>query len=194
MSRLLYVTMTSLDGYVADSSGSFEWAAPDREVHAFVNDLSRGVGTFVCGRRLYDVMRYWDSAPTGDSADDADDADDAAVMADFARIWQGADKVVHSRSLASVSSPRTRLEQTFDPPALARLVAAAERDVSIGGPTLAAEALRAGIVDEVHVFRVPVVVGGGTAALQDGIRLDLTLLEARAFAGGTTYSRYAVRH
>jgi dihydrofolate reductase len=197
MSRLLYVTMTSLDGYVADSSGSFEWAAPDREVHAFVNDLSRGVGTFVCGRRLYEVMRYWDSAPTGAleaDGDAGDDADDAAVMADFARIWQGADKVVHSRSLASVSSPRTRLERSFDPPALARLAAESERDVSVGGPTLAAEALRAGIVDEVHVFRVPVVVGGGTAALQDGIRLDLTLLEARAFAGGTTYSRYAVRH
>ncbi|HET7801805.1 MAG TPA: dihydrofolate reductase family protein [Humibacillus xanthopallidus] len=209
MARLLFVTMTSLDGYVADTSGGFEWAAPDPEVHAFVNDLSRGIGTFVCGRRLHEVMRYWDTAPTSvasgdgdderaDPADPADladpeDPEDAAVMADFARIWQAADKVVHSRSLESVSSPRTRLERSFDPAALARYVAEADRDVSIGGPTLAAEALRAGIVDEVHVLRSPVIVGGGTAALQDGIRLPLALLEARSFAGGTTYSRYAVR-
>ncbi|GAA2149285.1 RibD domain-containing protein [Humibacillus xanthopallidus] len=203
MARLLFVTMTSLDGYVADTSGGFEWAAPDREVHAFVNDLSRSVGTFVCGRRLHEVMRYWDTAPTSAASGDEDDgredaegaegAEDAAVMADFAGIWQAADKVVHSRSLESVSSPRTRLERSFDPAALARFVAEADRDVSIGGPTLAAEALRAGIVDEVHVLRSPVIVGGGTAALQDGIRLPLTLLEARSFAGGTTYSRYAVR-
>lgn len=197
MARLLYVSLTSLDGYVADTSGGFEWAAPDPEVHAFVNDLSRGVGTFVCGRRLYEVMRYWDTAPTsaadGDEDELPDDPEDAAVMADFARIWQAADKVVLSRTLESVSSPRTRLERSFDPAALARHVAEADRDVSIGGPTLAAEALRAGIVDEVHVLRSPVIVGGGTAALQDGIRLPLTLLEARSFAGGTTYSRYAVR-
>ncbi|HET8988314.1 MAG TPA: dihydrofolate reductase family protein [Humibacillus sp.] len=187
--RLLFATMTSLDGYVADAAGGFAWAAPDLEVHAFVNDLSRSTGTFVCGRRLHDTMRYWDTAPTDGDPGDAE----ALVEADFARIWQAADKIVHSRSLESVSSPRTRLERDFDPAAVARYVADADRDVSIGGPTLAAEALRAGIVDEVHVFRSPVIVGGGTPALQDGIRLDLTLLDARTFGNGTTYSRYAVR-
>ena len=189
MGRLLFAAMTSLDGYVADAAGGFAWAAPDLEVHAFVNDVTRSTGTFVCGRRLHETMRYWDAAPT--EADGSDAA--AAVEADFARIWQAADKVVLSRTLESVSSPRTRLERRFDPDALARFVADADRDVSIGGPTLAAEALRAGIVDEVHVFRSPVVVGGGTAALQDGLRLDLTLVDARSFGNGTTYSRYAVR-
>jgi dihydrofolate reductase len=193
MAKLLFTTMTSLDGYVADTSGGFAWAAPDLEVHAFVNDVSRSTGTFVCGRRLYEVMRYWDTAPTSDALAPDDLEPDKAVEADFARIWQAADKIVHSHSLDSVTAPRTRLERTFDPEVLARFVADADRDVAIGGPTLAAHALRAGIVDEVAVFRSPVIVGGGTAAFQDGIRLDLTLVEARSFAGGTTYSRYAVR-
>jgi dihydrofolate reductase len=199
MARLIYTTIASLDGYVNDASGGFEWAAPDREVHAFVNDLERDVGTYLCGRRLHDVMVYWQTVPTEDpdpgeaaDPDDPDDADDA-VERDYARIWQAAEKVVHSRTLEAVSGPRTRLEHDFDPAAVAALVASADRDVSIGGPTLAAEVLRAGIVDELRLLTVPVVVGGGTRTLPDGIRLDLELLELRRFAGGTTYARYAVR-
>ncbi|MGO4599834.1 dihydrofolate reductase family protein [Terrabacter sp. 2RAF25] len=183
MARLLYTTIASLDGYVADAAGSFEWAAPDAEVHAFVNDLERDVGTYLCGRRLFEVMAYWETAPT----------DGDGIEHDYARIWQAADKVVYSRTLTEVTSGRTTLERDFDPVAAGRFVAGAERDVSVGGPTLAAAALRAGIVDELALFRVPVVVGGGTSSLPDGIRLDLELLDSRRFAGGTTYARYAVR-
>src|SRR6478609_9690758 len=175
MARLIYTTIASLDGYVNDAAGGFQWAAPDRKVHSFVNDLERDVGTYLTGRRLHDVMAYWQSAPTEDS----DDPDDAAEH-DYAR------------TLEAVSGPRTRLERHFDPAAVATLVASADRDVSIGGPTLAAEALRAGIVDELRLLTVPVVVGGGTRTIPDGIRLDLELLEHRRFAGGTTYARYAV--
>ena len=185
MARLIVTTIASVDGYVNDASGGFDWAAPDAEVHAFVNDLERDVGTYLCGRRLYEVMAYWETAPT--------DHPDGEVGHDYARIWQAADKIVYSRTLDAVSSARTTLERGFDPAAVARLVDAAERDVSIGGPTLAAEALRAGIVDELRLLTVPVVVGGGTRNLPDGIRLDLALLEQRRFAGGTTYVRYAVR-
>jgi dihydrofolate reductase len=183
MARLLYTTIASLDGYVADSSGAFDWAAPDTEVHAFVNDLERDVGTYLCGRRLYEVMAYWETAAT----------DGDGIEHDYARIWQAADKVVYSRTSTEVTTARTTLERDFDPAVVARFVADADRDVSVGGPTLAAQALRAGIVDEVALLRVPVVVGGGTASLPDGIRLDLDLLDARRFTGGTTYARYAVR-
>jgi dihydrofolate reductase len=189
MARLIFTTICSVDGYVNDASGEFGWAAPDAEVHAFVNDLERDVGTYLCGRRLHDVMVYWETAPTAASDGDTE----SEIESDYARLWQAADKIVYSRTLEAVSSPRTRLERDFDPEAVARLVASADRDVSIGGPTLAAEALRAGIVDELRLLAVPAVVGGGTRALPDGIRLDLELLEGRRFAGGTTYARYAVR-
>ena len=183
MARLIFTTIASVDGYVNDASGGFDWAAPDPEVHAFVNDLERDVGTYLCGRRLYETMAYWDTAPT----------DGLEVGHDYARIWQAADKVVYSRTLDAVTSDRTTLQREFDPAAVSRLVAGADRDVSIGGPTLAAEALRAGIVDELALLSVPAVVGGGTASLPDGIRLELELLDSRRFAGGTTYARYAVR-
>lgn len=185
MARLIFTTICSLDGYISDASGSFDWAAPDREVHAFVNDLERGIGTYLCGRRLYETMVYWETAPADDP--------DGDVEHDYARIWQGADKVVYSRTLEDVSSRRTTLERDFDPAAVARLVASAERDVGIGGAGLAGEALRAGIVDELQVFVAPAIVGGGTRNLPDGVRLDLDLLDSRRFAGGTTYVRYAVR-
>jgi dihydrofolate reductase len=170
---------------VNDASGGFGWAAPDAEVHAFVNDLERDVGTYLCGRRLYEVMVYWETAPTDDPGGD--------IGHDYARIWQAADKVVHSRTLDAVTSARTTLERDFDSESVARFVASADRDVSIGGPTLAAVALRAGIVDELRLLTVPVVVGGGTRTLPDGIRLDLELLDLRRFAAGATYTRYAVR-
>ena len=185
---LVYTTICSLDGYVNDAEGRFDWAAPDSEVHSFVNGLEREVGTYLCGRRLYETMVFWETAPTDGPTDDPENA----VTQDYARIWQAAEKVVYSRTLEAVTSARTRLERGFDPEAAARLVASSDRDVSIGGPTLAAEALRAGIVDEVRLLTVPAVVGGGTRALPDGIRLDLGLLDSRRFARGTTYARYAV--
>lgn len=193
MARLVYTTICSLDGYVNDARGEFEWAAPDSEVHAFVNDLEREVGTYLCGRRLYETMVFWETAPTDGPTEGPADGPGDEVTQDYARIWQAADKVVYSGTLESVTSTRTRLERDFDPASVARFAEAADRDVSIGGPTLAAEALRAGIVDELRLLTVPAVVGGGTRALPDGIRLDLTLLDARRFAGGTTYARYAVR-
>jgi len=184
MGKLVYTAITSLDGYVNDEAGGFQWAAPDAEVHGFVNDLERDVGTYLYGRRLYEVMVYWETFPT----DDPDKVDH-----DYARIWQSADKVVYSTSLESVGSDRTTLERVFDPEHVAATVAESDRDVSIGGPHLAAHALRAGIVDEIHLLQVPAIVGGGTSALPSGIRLDLELLHSRRFAAGTTYAAYAVR-
>jgi dihydrofolate reductase len=185
MGRLIYTTIASFDGFVADESGGFGWAAPDGEVHQFVNDLERDTATYLCGRRLYEVMAYWETAPTDDP--------DTDVGHDYARIWQAADKVVYSTTLTRVPTRRTRLERVFDPQVVAAFVAGSDADVSIGGPHLAAQALRSGIVDEIRMLRVPAVVGGGNAALPDGIRLDLELLDSRRFAAGTTYAAYAVR-
>jgi dihydrofolate reductase len=185
MGRLVYTAICSLDGYVADASGAFDWAAPDAEVHAFVNELERGIGTYLCGRRLYEVMRYWDTAPTADPEGSVEDA--------YALVWQAADKVVYSTTLGAVTAARTRLERSFDPPAVRAWVRRQPRDVSVGGPTLAARALRAGVVDELAVLRVPHVVGGGTPFLPTGVRIELRLTDARTFGGGTTYARYDLR-
>jgi dihydrofolate reductase len=188
MARLVYTTICSLDGYTADADGRFDWAVPDDEMHAFVNDAERDVGTYLLGRRLYEVMVFWDTAPTS-----APDGSTVSVGHDYARVWQRADKVVYSRTLDQLSAPRTALEHDFDPAAVAGMVAAAERDVSVGGAHLAAEALRAGIVDEVRILRVPAVVGGGTPVFPSDVRFDLELLDARSFAGGATWTRYAVK-
>ena len=177
MARLIYSAIASLDGYVADDRGSFDWAAPDEEVHMFVNDLERGVGTHLYGRRMYDVMVAWETMD-----------DPAPAMRDFAGIWRAADKVVYSRTLDAPSSARTRIEREFDPAAVSRMKESVERDISVGGPNLAAQALAAGVVDECHLFLNPVVVGGGNAALPAGLRLEL--LEERRFGGGVVYLRY----
>ena len=174
---LIYLAICSLDGYVEDESGSFDWAAPDEEVHAFANDLARSVDTHLYGRRMYEVMRYWEDPPAGS---------DPVELA-YAELWQAADKVVYSTTLAEVTTRRTRLERVFDPAALPDGVA------SVSGPTLAAHALRAGVVDEVQLLLNPVVVGGGKHALPAGLRLDLALREERRFGNGTVYLRYAVR-
>jgi dihydrofolate reductase len=181
VASLIYSTLASLDGYIADADGNFGWAAPDEEVHTFVNDLERPVGTYLYGRRMYEVMRFWETAD-----------DDEPVMRDYAAIWRAADKIVYSRTLDDASTARTRLERDFDPAAVRELKAATTPDISIGGAALAAEALRAGLVDEYHLFAVPAVVGGGTRALPDGVRLDLELLDERRFANGTVYVRYAI--
>jgi dihydrofolate reductase len=185
MARLIYSAIASLDGFVADASGGFEWAAPDEEVHASVNDAVRPAGTHLYGRRMYEVMRYWETAPTA--------GDGPPVVQDFARIWQAADKIVYSRTLETVDTSRTRVERDFDPEAVARLKAAADRDLTVAGPELAGEAMQAGLVDELHLFAVPVLVGGGKRALLDGLRLELELLAERRFGSGVVHLHYRVR-
>ena len=175
MARLLYSAITSLDGYVADEDGRFDWAEPDAEVHGFVNDLERPIGTYLYGRRMYEVMVAWETVPSGDQP---------SFVREYAQIWRSADKVVYSTTLGTASSDRTRIERAFDPEAVRRLKATAERDLSIGGPTLAALAIRSGIVDECHLFVTPVLVGGGTSAFPRDVRMDLELLDERRFQGG----------
>jgi dihydrofolate reductase len=174
---LVYSALASLDGYIADADGGFEWAAPDEEVHAFVNDLERPVGTFLLGRRMYEVLAVWDTID-----------DPEPVMRDFAQIWRAADKIVYSRTLEAPSTARTRIEREFDPEAVRRMKA--ERELSIGGPELAGDAIRAGLVDECRLFLSPVVVGGGTPALPDGVRWSLELVDERRFGNGVVYLRY----
>jgi dihydrofolate reductase len=185
VAKLIYSAITSLDGYVADENGNFDWAAPDEDVHAFVNDLERSVGTYLYGRRMYEVMRAWETADTF--------ADQRPVMRDFAQIWQAADKIVYSTTLDTVSSARTRIEREFDPDAVRRLKEGAGRELTVGGPDLAAEAIRAGLVDEWHLFLTPIVVGSGNSALPHDVRVNLELLDERRFAGGVVYLRYRTR-
>jgi dihydrofolate reductase len=184
MAPLIFSMSCSLDGYVEDATGSIDWGAPDAEVHGFVNDRQRGVGTYLFGRQLYETMRVWDDADSF--------AADSPEMRDYAAIWDGIDKVVYSRSLEEVSTRRTRLERSFEPDAVRRLKEEADRPIEVGGPGLAAAAYRAGLVDEIYLFVVPVILGGGKRALPDGVRLDLALREEHRFAGGTVFLRYAV--
>jgi dihydrofolate reductase len=188
MADLIYSAITSLDGFTADADGNFDWAAPSDEVHAFVNDRERPIGTYLYGRRMYDTMVYWETASTGE--------DVPLVAADFARLWQAADKIVYSQTLPAPASRRTELAREFDVGAVERLKAAADRDVGIGGPTLAAQAIAANLVDEYHFYVNPVVVGGGTRALPDlppGLRLDLELVDDHRFTNGVIYLRYRNR-
>ena len=174
----------SLDGYVADEAGNFDWAMPDDEVFGFVNDFERPVGTYLYGRRLYQDMTGWETM----------DADPglSRLMLDFARIWQAADKVVYSRSLEAVATRRTRLERDFDPGSVRRMKASADRDITVGGPVLAAEAIRAGLVDEIRLIICPVLVGSGKKALPGDVRLRLGLLDERRFGSGVVHLRYRV--
>ena len=183
MAKLIYSTLASLDGYVSDRDGRFDWAEPDAEVHAAVNDLMRPVGTHLYGRRMYEVLVAWETM---------DLSGQPPFIRDFAEIWRGADKVVYSSTLEAVASARTRIERTFDADAVRELKSSEERDLTIGGPQLAAEALRAGLVDELHLFAAPVVVGGGNAWLPDDLRLDLELLHERRFDNGVVYGAYGI--
>ena len=182
MARLIYSAIASLDGYVADEGGEFGWAEPDEEVHAFVNDLARPLGTHLYGRRMYEVMLAWEGAQML--------ADQSAAVRDFASLWQAADKIVYSRTLTTASSARTRIEPDFDPDAVRRLKARAEHDLSVSGSELAAQAIRAGLVEELHLFLNPVLVGGGTPALPAGVRLTLQLLDQRRFRNGVVHLHY----
>jgi dihydrofolate reductase len=183
VARLIYFAITSLDGYVADEHGNFDWAAPDEEVHTFVNELERPVGTYLYGRRMYETMLYWESVPAGEGR----------VIQDFAEIWREADKIVYSKTLDAVSSVRTRIERQFDPEAVRRMKATAARDMTVGGPHLAAQAIAAGLVDEYHLLVTPVAVGAGNRALPDRVRLDLELLDVRRFSGGVVFLHYRTR-
>ena len=182
MAKLIYSAITSLDGFIEDADGKFGWAAPDEEVHAFVNVLERPVGTYLFGRRMYETMVFWESPPNL--------AEQSPVVREFAGIWQAAEKVVYSRTLPAVASARTRIEREFDPEAIRRLKATAGRDLTVGGAELAGEAISAGLVDEYQLIVVPVLVGAGKRALPDGIRQELELLDVRRFGNGTVYLRY----
>ncbi len=184
MPKLIYSFIASADGYVADTGGAFGWAAPDEEVFTFVNELERPIGTYLYGRRMYETMASWEADPAPGAL--------SAAERDFAGIWRAADKVVYSTTLASASSTRTRIERAFDPGAVRSMKEAADRDLTVGGSDLAGQALREGLVDELHLFAVPALVGGGTPALPTGVRRDLELLDVRRFAAGTVYRRYRV--
>ena len=184
MAKLIYSAITSLDGYVEDSGGNFDWATPDREVFAFINDLERPIGTYLYGRRMYETMVGWETAPAS--------GDQPAVMRDFAEIWRAAEKVVFSRTLQEPSSERTRIESAFEPEAIGRLKESSAHDITVGGPELAGEAMAAGLVDECHLFLNPVIVGGGKPALPDGVRAKLELLAERSFGSGVVHLRYGI--
>ncbi|HEV2745206.1 MAG TPA: dihydrofolate reductase family protein [Rubrobacter sp.] len=182
MAKLVYPAIASLDGYIADEDGRFDWAVPDEEVHAFINDLYRPVGTYLYGRRMYEMMVGWETDPSI--------AEQSPLMRDFAEIWQAADKVVYSGTLEEASTSKTRMERAFDPEAVRRLKASTGRDLTVSGPDLATHAFRAGLVDEVHLFLAPAVVGGGKRALPEGVRVGLELLDERRFGNGMVYLRH----
>jgi dihydrofolate reductase len=185
MTHLIYSAIASLDGYIEDMDGNFDWAEPDAEVHGFINNIERTTATYLYGRRMYEMMASWETDPSL--------AAGPPVYRDFAEIWQAAEKIVYSRTLAEVSTRKTRFERNFDPEAVRQLKAAAGHDISIGGPELAGHAFRAGLVDECLLFLAPVVVGGGKPALPKNFHLALELLEERRFRSGMVYLRYKVR-
>ncbi len=186
MARLIYSAITSLDGYVADEQGKFDWAEPDEEVHAFVNEIERPTGTLLLGRRMYEVLSYWENPPKLD--------EQPAVVREFAAIWRAADKVVYSRTLDTVSTARTRVERDFDPEAVRGMKASAARDLSIGGPELAAEAIKASLVDEIHLLLTPMIVGGGKRSLPAGARVKLDLVSERRFRNGVVHVQYRIEN
>lgn len=184
MAKLIYAAIASLDGYVEDEEGTFAWSAPDDEVHAFVNDLERPISTYLYGRRMYETMVFWETVST--------EADEPAVFLDYAGIWRAAEKIVYSQSLRAVSSARTRIEREFDRDAIERLKESSEADITIGGAELAGHAIGAGLVDELHLFLCPIVVGGGKRALPDNVRVQLDLLEQRRFRNGVVHLHYRI--
>jgi dihydrofolate reductase len=185
VAKLIYWANASLDGFIEDRDGSFDWTEPDEEVHTFINDLQRRTGTQLYGRRMYETMVVWE--------DPGLVADQPPYMADFAEIWKASDKIVYSKTLGEVSSAKTRLERAFDPEAVRALKASAEQDLVMGGHELAAQAFRAGLVDECYLFLSPIVVGSGKRAFPEDLRIELELLEERRFGNGTVYLRYRMR-
>lgn len=184
MSKLIYAAIASLDGYVEDEQGSFDWSVPDDELHAYVNDLERPIGTYLYGRRMYETMVFWETAST--------EPDEHPVFVDYATIWRQADKVVFSRTLQSVTSARTTIQRELDPDAIGRLKASSPTDISIGGAELAGQALATGLVDELHLFLCPILVGGGKRALPDGVHLELELLHEHRFGNGVVHLHHRI--
>jgi dihydrofolate reductase len=184
MAKLIYSSIASLDGYIVDEDGKFDWGMPDAEVHAAVNDVMRSIGTHLYGRRLYEVMAGWETMDLTDESD---------VARDFAQIWRAADKIVYSTTLSTVSTAHTRIEPRFVADDIAAFKAATDRDLLIGGADLAGQALAAGLVDDIQLFLCPVLVGGGTAALPRGVRMDLDLRDERRFASGFVGLTYRCR-
>ncbi|MBI5031601.1 MAG: dihydrofolate reductase family protein [Chloroflexi bacterium] len=182
MARLIYSAISSLDGYTEDMEGNFDWAAPDEEVHGFINNLERTAGTHLYGRRMYETLMVWETDPNL--------AAENPLTRDFAEIWQAANKIVYSRTLGSVSTRKTQLEHNFDPEAIRQLKKGVDQDILIGGPELAAHAFRSGLIDECHLFLIPIIVGGGKPSLPGNVRLELELLEERRFSNGTVFLRY----
>ena len=182
MVKLIYSAITSLDGYVSDERGKFDWSAPDEEVHRLVNELERPIGTYLYGRRMYEVMAYWETADAR--------TDVPPFVHEFAEIWQAADQIVYSKTLETASSARTRIERDFEPEVVRQLKATAARDITVGGPELAAQAIEAGLVDELQLFVTPIVVGGGKPSLPKGVRVTLELLDERRFGNGVVYLHY----
>jgi dihydrofolate reductase len=194
MAKLIYSAITSLDGYVEDEHGRFGWAKPDAEVHAFVNELERPIGTYLYGRRMYETMVWWETIDTR-PAQDARARDDElwrAAVSDYAELWRAADKIVYSRTLDEASSARTRIEREFDPDAIRALKRTAAADITVGGSELAGQALAAGLVDELRLLLNPVLVGGGKAALPDHVWAELELIGERRFSGGVVHLGYRV--
>jgi dihydrofolate reductase len=185
MARLIYSAIASLDGYVEDAQGKIDWAAPDEEVHAFVNDAERPIGTYLYGRRMYETMVPWETTIFG--------GDQGAVGQDFAEIWRAAEKIVYSRTLQTPSSGRTRIERDFRPGAVRQLKQSSARDITVGGAELAGEAIAAGLVDECHLYLVPILLGGGKRALPGNVRAQLGLLAERRFPSGVVHLHYALR-
>jgi dihydrofolate reductase len=184
MAKLIYAAIASLDGYVEDEEGKFDWSEPDEEVHAFVNDLERPIGTYLYGRRMYETMVFWETA--------GDEPDEPAVFSDYAGIWRAAEKIVYSRTLEQVASAKTRMAREFDRDAIDQLKQSSDTDISIGGAELAAQAFAAGLVDECHLFLCPIIVGGGKRALPDSVRVQLDLLDERRFGNGVVHLHYRV--
>jgi dihydrofolate reductase len=183
MGKLIYSPHASLDGYTVDATGNFDFTAPDEEVHAFINDLLDPVGTFLFGRKMYETMSVWETWDT---------SAEPHVVKDFAKIWQRTNKVVYSRGLHTVGTRLSRIEREFVPDEVRALKEASTENLEVGGANLAGEAFRAGLVDELHLFFSPVIVGGGTRSLPDDVRLNLSLLNERHFASGVVYLHYAV--
>jgi dihydrofolate reductase len=186
MAHLIYSAITSLDGYIEDKNGNFDWAVPDDEVHTFINNLERAAGTHLYGRRMYETLMVWETDPNLAAM--------SPLYRDFAEIWQSADKIVYSSTLQVVSTRKTRIERTFDPGAIRRMKETAKQEILIGGPDLAAHAFRAGLIDECHLFLTPILVGGGKRSLPEDVRLNLELMDERRFGNGMVFLRYRVRN
>jgi len=186
MAHLIYSAISSLDGYIEDTDGNFDWAMPDEEVHRFINNLERTAATYLYGRRMYKTMMVWETDPNL--------AADSPLTQDFAEIWQAANKIVYSKTLAAASTRNTQIERNFNPEAIQQLKKTAQDDILIGGPELAAHAFRTGLIDGCHLFLTPIIVGGGKQSFPDRFRLEFEILEERRFGNGTVFLRYRARH